>query len=163
MFSNPSARMRPAAMAALLAAGTMLGPVTARAGSCPPDQVLTTPSQLENIPSVGVSSQILHEVDLTGWRGLGHFVLRTRRLFVAVDGTVPLHTHEDRPSIVTIVSGEIIEHSNHCAVPIIHRAADSTPEFGPDAAHWWENKSGAVVELLSSDIVGIDMVNDPHM
>jgi quercetin dioxygenase-like cupin family protein len=102
-------------------------------------------------------------VDLTGWRGLGHFVLRTRRLVIAVDGIVPYHTHEDRPSIVTVVSGEIVEHNAHCAVPIVHKPEDSTPGFGAGHAHWWENKSGAEVVLLSSDIVPLEMMDDPHM
>jgi quercetin dioxygenase-like cupin family protein len=159
---RPAGRSRPAIVATLLA-GTMLGAVTAEAGTCPTDQVLTTPRPLENAPDVGVTRETLAEVNLEGWHGLGHFVLRTRRLVVAKDGIVPVHGHDDRPSIVTIVSGEIIEHSALCAVPIVHKAGDTGPEFGAGHSHWWENESGVEVLIRSSDVVPVGMVDDPHM
>jgi quercetin dioxygenase-like cupin family protein len=150
--------MRFAVFAAALAAY----PVAAVAGSCPKDQVLTTPRQIENAPDVGVERPILQEVDLTGWRNMGNFKLRMRRLTVAKDGIVPTHDHDDRPSIVLIQSGEIIEHSAFCAVPILHKAGDSSPEFGKGHKHWWENKSGAPVVLISTDVVHFDTEkNDP--
>jgi quercetin dioxygenase-like cupin family protein len=86
-----------------------------------------------------------------------------RRLTVAVDGIVPTHEHHDRPSIVLIQSGEIIEHSAFCAVPILHKAGDSTPEFGPGHKHWWENKSGAPVVLISTDVVPFEVMGTDAM
>lgn len=133
----------------------------ALAGECPADQVLTEPRAIENAPDVGVDRPILHEVDLTGWRGMGPFHLRMRRLTVAVGGIVPTHQHDDRPSIVLIQSGEIIEHSAFCAVPILHKAGDSTPEFGPGHAHWWENKTDQPVVLISTDVVPVAMKDMP--
>lgn len=135
---------------------TALGSGVALAGACPADKVLTTPREIENAPDVGVDRPILHEVDLTGWRNLGQFKLRMRRLTVAKDGIVPTHDHDDRPSIVLVQTGEIIEHSAFCAVPILHKAGESTPEFGPGHKHWWENKSGAPVVLISTDVVPFD-------
>jgi quercetin dioxygenase-like cupin family protein len=137
--------------------------VSASAGSCPTEHQLKTPREIERAPDVGVTRETLSEVKLTGWRGLGNFLLRTRRLTVAKAGIVPYHTHEDRPSIVYVVKGELIEHNNHCAVPILHKAGEWSPEFGPNMAHWWENKSGEEVVLLSSDVVPYEMKNDPHM
>ncbi|OYX99156.1 MAG: hypothetical protein B7Y80_11600 [Hyphomicrobium sp. 32-62-53] len=147
---------------ALSAAFSCLATTLAFAGACPPDKVLKTPRQIENAPDVGVDRPILHEVDLTGWRNLGNFKLRMRRLTVAKDGIVPTHDHDDRPSIVLVQSGELIEHSAFCSVPILHKAGESTPEFGKGHKHWWENKSGAPVILISTDVVPFDApANDP--
>lgn len=135
----------------------------AAAGSCPADKVLTEPRTIETAPDIGVERPILQEVVLTGWRGMGPFHLRMRRLTVAVGGVVPTHKHDDRPSIVLIQSGEIVEHSAFCSVPILHKAGDSTPEFGPGHAHWWENKSDQPVVLISTDVVPVEMMDDPMM
>ncbi|MGQ0567878.1 MAG: hypothetical protein ACT4OK_22815 [Gemmobacter sp.] len=147
----------------LWAIAASLFATSAVAGQCPADQVLDTPREIENAPDVGVDRPILHEVDLTGWRGMGSFRLRMRRLTVAVDGIVPTHAHDDRPSIVLIQTGEIIENSAFCAVPILHQAGDSTPEFGEGHKHWWENKSGKPVVLISTDVVPVAMAQDPMM
>ena len=39
------------------------------------------------------------------------------------------------------------------AVPVLHREGEWSPEFGPGHAHWWENKSGKEVIVLSSDLI----------
>ena len=147
--------------ATVLAFGLAASP--ALAGSCPKESELAKPRKIENAPDVGVTREILSMVPLKGWRGVGDLMLRTRRLTVAKDGIVPYHEHDDRPSIVTIVTGELIEHSTLCAVPIVHRAGESTAEFGAGHAHWWANKTGATVVLLSSDVVPPEMMNDPDM
>jgi len=38
-------------------------------------------------------------------------------------------------------------------VPVLHREGEWSPEFGPGHAHWWENKSGKEVIVLSSDLI----------
>jgi quercetin dioxygenase-like cupin family protein len=135
----------------------------AMAGQCPADQVLTEPREIENAPDVGVTRPVLHEVNLEGWRGMGSFHLRMRRLTVAPHGIVPTHSHDDRPSIVLIQSGEIVEHSAFCAVPILHKAGDSTPEFGIGHKHWWENLTDQPVILISTDVVPVEMMDEPMM
>ena len=149
-----------------LAAALALGLFTvgaAQAGTCPADKVLTTPQPVRDAPDVGVTREILTMVPLQGWRGVGELFLRTRRLVVAPRGIVPTHEHDDRPSIVYVVSGEIWEHSAFCAVPIRHRAGDSTPEFGRGHRHWWENRTNQRVVLTSSDVVPPEMMEDPAM
>ena len=143
-------------IAVLSASFSGLATTLALAGACPPDKVLTSPRPIENAPDVGVDRPILHEVDLTGWRNMGNFKLRMRRLTVAKDGIVPTHDHDDRPSIVLVQTGELIEHSAFCSVPILHKEGESTPEFGKGHRHWWENKSGAPVVLISTDVVPFD-------
>ena len=42
-------------------------------------------------------------------------------------GIVPWHSHNERPAMIYVVSGEVVEYASSCAVPITHRAAQSTP------------------------------------
>ena len=154
---------RGIACAAIVTGGIGLASAPAQAGSCPADKMLIQPRAIEDMPDRGVEREILSMVHLKGWRSVGDLFLRTRRLTVAKDGIVPTHQHDDRPSIVYIVTGELIEHSAFCSVPITHRAGEWTPEFGEGHAHWWENKSGVEVVLLSSDVVPPEMMNDPAM
>jgi quercetin dioxygenase-like cupin family protein len=150
--------------AMLLCAGTtFLAASAAEAGSCPKDQVLAKPRAIRDAPDVGVERETLSVVDISGWRGVKDLTLRTRRLTVAIGGIVPTHQHDDRPSIVYVVKGEIWENSALCAVPILHKEGEWTPEFGPGHAHWWENKSGKEVILTSSDVVPPEMMEDKHM
>lgn len=154
--------LRAMALVAATSALVLAAPDPARAGQCPPDKILKEARTLEEAPDVGVDREILAAVDLTGWRNMGNFMLRTRRLVIAKDGVVPTHWHDDRPSIVYMLQGELIEHSAKCSVPIFHRQGEVSPEFG-DHAHWWENKSGKEVVILSSDVVPFEMMKDPHM
>lgn len=157
----PSRRL--AGRAALVLGLAALSAGTAQAGTCPKDQVLTEPRKIPEAPDVGIRRETLSIVNLTGWRGVGDLRLRTRRLTVAVGGIVPTHQHDDRPSIVYVVKGEIVEHSALCAVPILHREGEWSPEFGKGHAHWWENKTDKEVVLTSSDVVPPDMLDDPDM
>lgn len=90
-------------------------------------------------------------------------MLRTRRLTILPGGFVPTHSHADRPAIIYIVSGEVIEHSTKCSVPVIYKAGESISAFGADLQHWWANKRRKTVVLTSSDIVPIEMMNDKMM
>jgi quercetin dioxygenase-like cupin family protein len=153
---NRTLALAAGALAAVLSAGA------AQAGSCPAQHILTEPRPIRDAPDVGVTRDILATVQLKGWRGLGDFELRTRRLVVAPRGIVPTHEHSDRPSIVYVVSGEIWEHSAHCAVPILHRAGEWAAEFGHHN-HWWENRTNRPVVLTSSDVVPTEMIEDKHM
>jgi len=140
-------------MIALLSVGLMS--TGALAGQCPADQVLTEPRVIEEAPDVGVTRPVLHEVDMTGWRGMGDFHLRMRLLTVDVGGIVPTHSHEDRPSIVYVLSGEIVEHTEFCAVPVVHKTGESSPEFGAGHRHWWANETDQPVVLISADVIPV--------
>jgi quercetin dioxygenase-like cupin family protein len=71
---------------------------------------------------------------------------------IAPGGVVPFHSHEDRPALIMVNSGEIHEHSSKCAVPILHKAGDISREF-LGTKHWWKNATNAPVELTIADIV----------
>lgn len=150
---------------AALAAATLLfsGAGTAAAGECPADKLLTKARSIENAPDIGVDRPILATVDLTGWRDMGNFMLRLRKLTIAARGVVPTHDHADRPSIVHIVEGEIIEHNAFCAVPIRHKAGETAPESGSGHIHWWENQTDKPVVIFSTDVVPFEMKKETHM
>jgi quercetin dioxygenase-like cupin family protein len=148
-----------AALAATLAVAFTGSVSAAQAGSCPQDKVLATPRSIESKDSVAVERETLAVVKLSGWRGVGDLFLRTRRLTIGPHGVIPTHTHEDRPSIVYVVEGELIEHSTFCSVPIVHKAGEWTPEFGPGHGHWWENPTGKRAVVTSSDVVDQETID----
>jgi quercetin dioxygenase-like cupin family protein len=73
---------------------------------------------------------------------------------------VPWHSHAERPAIIYIVSGTIVEYASTCAVPIVHRAGDVARETHA-TSHWWKNTSNRPAVLLSADILHDKA--DPHM
>lgn len=133
------------------------------AGECPADKVLKSPRKIEAITDASkLKAEVVKTVDPSGWRGVKGLMLRTRRLTILPGGYVPTHSHADRPAIIFIISGTIIEHSSVCSVPIVHKAGESTAEFG-NLEHWWVNKGRVPVVLTSSDLVPIEMMNDRMM
>ena len=154
-------RNRLGLAASAVLALSLLGTAQANAGECPADKVLKEPRKIEEVGEKLLKRETLAVIPLKGWRGVGDLLLRTRRLTIGPGGTVPTHYHNDRPSIVFIVKGEIIEHSTSCAVPILHRAGEWTPEFGDFHGHWWENKSNSEVVLTSSDVIPPDQQDAP--
>lgn len=133
--------------------------IPANAGVCPKDKILSTPRKIESRDSVAVSRETLSTVNLRGWRDVGALFLRTRRLTIAGHGIVPTHEHDDRPSIVFVVKGRLIEHSSYCSVPVEHKAGEWTPEFGPGHAHWWENPDVSEAVVTSSDVVDQETID----
>lgn len=146
------------------AAHLLLASTAASAGECPADKVLKTPRTIAQVTDDSkLKGEVVNSVNPSGWRGVNGLMLRTRRLTILPGGKVPTHSHGDRPAIIYIISGEIIEHSTTCSVPIVHKAGESTAEFGGDLQHWWENKGKKTVVLTSSDLVPIEMMNDKMM
>jgi quercetin dioxygenase-like cupin family protein len=83
---------------------------------------------------------------------LDNHKFRLRRLVVKPGGEVAWHSHEERPAIIYILSGTIVEYASTCAVPIVHNAGDVAPETHA-AKHWWKNTTKRPVVLLSADIL----------
>lgn len=135
----------------------------AAAGTCPPEHVLTEPRKLDSIPAEKLVREVIATIRLTGWRDMGGFVLRMRRLELAPGGIVPTHRHDDRPAIVYVAKGTVTEHNSFCAVPIIHHAGDVSEEFGPGYEHWWENTGNEGVTFLSSDVLPYNSDAAPYV
>ena len=138
---------------AIVLMGTLGSGGFAIAGECPEEHRLEAPRTLEKVTGGGVKVDIREQLDLTGWRGMGNFRLRTRHFVIEPGGTVPVHDHGDRPAIIYFVSGEIYEHNALCAEPILHKAGETSGEFGATHRHWWRNEGTEPVVLVSSDVV----------
>ena len=125
----------------------------AHAGECPAGK--SAANALADAPSapVGVTDTELASVELAKENvKLDQRRLRLRHMTIAPGGVVPLHSHEDRPALIMVNSGEIFEHSSKCAVPILHKAGEVAREF-MGTRHWWKNSGTQPVDLTIGDIV----------
>ena len=156
-----------AALRSLTAAGFMIAAAVsagpALAGSCPAGkQVPGVRTFGETMPK-GVTDTVLATVDLSKEKvGVPDHLLRTRRLVIQPGGVVPWHSHEDRPALITIISGTISEYASNCSVPIEHKAGDVSVEKA-GVQHWWRNNGKQPAVLLSSDVFHDTSSADPHM
>ena len=94
---------------------------------------------------------------------MGNFRLRLRKLVTDAGVVVPTHGHGDRPSIVHVLDGELIEHNAFCDMPIVHKAGDTTPEAGPAHIHGWENKADKAVTVFSTDVMPLKAPDSSEM
>ena len=142
------ARFRLIAAAAALALGTL-----AHAGECPADKLAANDLPGAATAPVGVVDTELASIDLAKENvKLDQRRLRLRHMTIAPGGIVPMHSHEDRPALIMVNSGEIYEYNSKCAVPILRKAGDVAREF-MGTRHWWKNTGSQVVDLTIGDIV----------
>jgi len=100
----------------------------------------------------GVTDTVLNRINLKDEPVmLKEHALRLRRLVILPGGIVPWHSHTDRPAIIYIIKGTVTEYRSTCAVPIVHRAGESTGEV-KGTSHWWKNTGSRTVVLLSADL-----------
>jgi quercetin dioxygenase-like cupin family protein len=158
-----TAMRRSLAIAATLAGAIALaGP--AYAGSCPADKFRPDGSgeKMNATPAKDVSDAVLAAIDLAKEpAAVNDRLLRLRRLEIKPGGVVPWHQHANRPAIIYIIKGEIVEYASTCAVPIIHRAGEVATETHT-TSHWWKNLGKETVVLLSADLFPITAA-DQHM
>lgn len=159
---SPCGTVRNALVSFGLAIGGLVFASSASlAGQCPAGKVTGNGAQPGPAAHVRVTDKVLTMIPLVNEKvGLKEHSLRLRRLVVQPGGVVAWHSHADRPAIIYIVSGSITEHSSHCAVPIVHRAGETSTEAG-GLSHWWKNHTKQPVVLLSADLLHDH--NDHHM
>lgn len=87
---------------------------------------------------------------------------RLRQLDIQPGGVVPWHSHDARPAMIYIVSGEVVEYASSCAVPIVHRAGDVAPEKH-GTSHWWKNTGKTPAVLISVDLFPGEAAMDAHV
>ena len=139
------------------------GTLTASAGECPAKQVVADRQgqKMGATKPKSVTDNVLTRIDLVNEpEMLKDHALRLRRLVVQPGGIVPWHTHTDRPAIIYIISGKIVEYRSTCKTPIVHKAGESTAEV-KGTSHWWKNTGKKTVVLLSADL--FHDKDDPHM
>ena len=140
-------------LARLTLAASLAVAAAAHAGECPAGK--SAANALPSAPSapVGVTDTELASIDLSKENvRLDQRRLRLRHMTIAPGGIVPLHSHEDRPALIMVNSGEIYENSSKCSVPILHKAGDVARE-SLGTKHWWKNSGSAPVDLTIGDIV----------
>jgi quercetin dioxygenase-like cupin family protein len=153
---------RGLATAVIAAAAVTAGAFSAAAGECPKGKVVADGlgQKAGATKPKAVTDNVLTRINLINEPVmLKDHALRLRRLVVKPGGIVPWHTHTDRPAIIYIISGKIIEYRSTCAKPIVHRAGESTAEV-KGTSHWWKNTGKKTVVLLSADL--FHDKDDPH-
>jgi quercetin dioxygenase-like cupin family protein len=137
----------------ITAAAALTAAAFAQAGQCPADKVAANDLPGAATAPVGVVDTELAAIDLSKENvKLDQRRLRLRHMTIAPGGIVPMHSHEDRPALIMVNSGEIFEYNSKCAVPILHKAGDVAREF-MGTKHWWKNSGSVAVDLTIGDIV----------
>ena len=140
----------------VLIAGVALGASimasAAFAGECPPDQKKADAREPVTVGHDGVTDTVIAMIDVDKEQGIKDRKFRMRKLTIKPGGTVPWHSHGERPAIIYIIEGEISEYASNCAVPIVHKAGDVVAET-KDVSHWWKNVGDSTVVLISADLL----------
>jgi quercetin dioxygenase-like cupin family protein len=130
----------------------MLVATAASAGECPPGKSGVDVTKPGPMTPKSVTDKLLSKIDLGQEKvGLKGHDFRLRRLVIEPGGVVPWHSHGERPALIYVVSGTILEYSSDCSVPIVHKAGDVSVEDHA-VSHWWKNTSDKPVVLISADI-----------
>jgi len=158
IFKNARFAAAAAALAGILAAGPAL------AGGCPAGKSGVDIRAPATNPASGVTDTVVGSIDVAKEPArIDGRLLRMRKLVVQPGGVVPWHSHHDRPAIIVITKGTIVEYSSTCSAPIIHGPGDVSTEMS-DTAHWWRNETRSPVELYSADLFPTPMMhtNEEH-
>jgi quercetin dioxygenase-like cupin family protein len=143
---------RTIVLASLLAGASALAS-TAFAGECPTGAMKPNARDPVTFQPVGVTDTTLGSIDLgKEMIAAKDHELRFRKLTVAPGGIVPWHSHDDRPALIYVAEGEIMEYASNCAQPIVHKAGDIRPETR-GTSHWWKNLGDKTVVLYVGDVL----------
>lgn len=137
--------------AALLTATAFAG--SAFAGECPAELVKLGSFTTGPDHVTAATDAVLGQIDLAGESiATDDRLFRMRRLEIQPGGEIAWHSHGDRPALIYVIEGEIIEFNSNCAEPIVHKAGEISVETH-ETSHWWKNNSNGVVVLISADIL----------
>jgi quercetin dioxygenase-like cupin family protein len=150
-MSKQNTRARVLTLAVAIA-GSMVVASAAVAGECPADKMKASAREKVDYTPVGVTDVTLGSIDL-GKQPV-HIEgreLRFRKLTIEPGGIVPWHSHDDRPALIFVQQGEIVEYASNCEVPITHKAGEIRPEVS-GTSHWWKNLGKETVILYVGDV-----------
>jgi len=154
---------RSLVLAGMMAGSTLAGLSASVAGECPADKLKADVRMPVAHAGKGVTDTVLAAIDLEKEPAkLNERQLRFRKLTIEPGGIVPWHSHNERPAMIYIVSGEVVEYSSSCAVPITHRSGDVAPEKN-GTSHWWKNTGTTKAVLISVDLFPGAAKMDEHM
>ncbi|CAN7401228.1 cupin domain-containing protein [Bradyrhizobium sp. LjRoot220] len=138
-------------------AGTLASAPAASAGECPADRIKANVREKVDYKAVGVTDVTLGAINLEKQpANIRDRELRFRKLTIEPGGIVPWHSHDDRPALIFVQQGEIVEYASNCADPIVHKAGEIRPEVA-GVSHWWKNLGRETVILYVGDVR-----KDPH-
>jgi quercetin dioxygenase-like cupin family protein len=123
-------------MSAILCTAAMAAVAMATATAQTPRGQSTTPL---------VSVDLASEIDSVQGR-----MLRMQMTTYDPGASGMAHSHKDRPEVVYVLSGKIIDHRGDVAKEY---AAGDSFTAGKDTTHWMENKGGLPAVLIVSTIV----------
>lgn len=156
-------RLRLAVATLVIGAVASFAP-PASAAECPADQLVADGKGQPPGPGEpkGVTDTLRYSTDLSKEPlALPGRQFRLRQLVMKPGGVVPWHSHADRPAMIYIVSGKVVEYASNCAMPITHRAGDVAPERN-GTSHWWKNTGKTDAVLISVDLFPTELKMDPH-
>ena len=152
-MSNRITSGRSIVLAGLAAGSLLIGVSSAVAGGCPADKMKADVRQPAAHAAKGVTDTVLAAIDLEKEpANIKERQLRFRKLTIEPGGIVPWHSHDDRPAIIYVAEGEIVEYASNCADPIVHKAGDIRPET-QGTSHWWQNLGNKTVILFVGDML----------
>jgi quercetin dioxygenase-like cupin family protein len=139
-------------VAGVLAGLLIAGATLATAGECPADKTTSDGQKAGATAHKNVTEKLLGQIDLSTEKIAvqGHH-FRMRRLDIKPGGEVAWHSHEDRPALIYVVSGEVTEYASTCQVPIVHKSGALSIERN-GLSHWWKNTGQSDAVLISADI-----------
>jgi quercetin dioxygenase-like cupin family protein len=150
---NGRALGRNAALACLGVAAAIAATSSAMAGECPAGKMITGAREAVSFPAAGVTDTVLAAIDLAKEpANLKDRELRFRKLTIEPGGVVPWHSHADRPAIIYVAEGEIVEYASNCAEPIVHKTGEVRAETS-GVSHWWKNLGTRTVVLFVGDLL----------
>jgi quercetin dioxygenase-like cupin family protein len=163
LYRPPLARRIAIAAAVIAVLGMAAG--VAFAGECPANKRVADGQGQKPGPMApsGVTDVVRYSTDLSKEPlALKGRQFRLRQLEMQPGGIVPWHSHNERPAMIYIVSGEVVEYASSCAMPITHKAGDVAAEKN-GTSHWWKNTGSTPAVLISVDLFPGDAKMDDHM
>ena len=153
--ANSRALWQGFALACVLA-GSVAATSAASAGECLADKIKANAHEKVDYKPVGVTDVTLGSIDLGKEPAhLQDRELRFRKLTIEPGGIVPWHSHDDRPALIFVQQGEIVEYASNCVDPIQHKAGD--PGRRSSALRMGKNLGRETVILYVGDVR-----KDPH-
>ena len=138
-------------------AGSVATASSALAGECPAGTMKPDVREKVDYKPVGVTDVTLGSINLEKQpANIRDRELRFRKLTIEPGGIVPWHSHDDRPALIYVQQGEIVEYASNCSEPILHKAGEIRPEVS-GTSHWWKNLGKETVILYVGDVR-----KDPH-
>jgi quercetin dioxygenase-like cupin family protein len=140
-------------LAGVIAGSAVVGLTSAIAGECPADKMKADVRAPDTQAAKGVTDTVLAAIDLEKEPAkIKDRQLRFRKLTIEPGGIVPWHSHGDRPAIIYVAEGEIVEYASNCSAPIVHKTGEIRPEIS-GTSHWWQNLGNKTVVLFVGDVL----------